>query len=559
MSRISDLIQGTPEWHQYRATHFNASDAAAMLGLSPHESRADLLRRMALGDTPEVSPAQQRVFDRGHEYEDTARPWAEEIVGDELFPVVLEAEPEDWDGLPLSASVDGLTMLDDTAFEHKTLNQALATALDAGEIPEQYHPQMEQVLMLTGAGRCLFMASAGDRDEERHAWYESRPEMRERLLNGWAQFRADLADYQYRETRPEPVAEPQAELPTVRVQVSGEIAVTDNLGKFGAALEAYIDGLNLSPATDQDFADLDAAVKSLKKAEDALTRAEEEALSQADSIQTLRALIDRYRDSARTVRLRAEKAVKAEKEARRAAIRQEAVDAVRTHAAVLGGKLPVAIGVPADLSAQIAAAMKGRKTLQSLQDAADQVVADAKAELTAQAERARANLDRIEKVGEEHRHLFRDTDRLAEMTPEHLESEITARIAEEERRLDAERERIRVEEEARAQRQAEQAARAAAMDTASPDPVDDKPAETCNHSEIPNSSPDEPATLNLGMIRDRLGFALPGSFIQIELGIEPTETRAKSMWFRESDWPRICRALAHYVNTRITASGEDAA
>ena len=559
MSRIVDLIQGSPEWHEYRVTHLNASDAAAMLGLSPHESRADLLRRMALGETPEVSPAQQRVFDRGHEYEATARPWAEEIVGDELFPVVLEAEPEDWDRLPLSASVDGLTMLDDTAFEHKTLNQTLTTALDAGEIPEQYHPQMEQVLMLTGASRCLFMASAGDRDEMRHAWYESRPEMRERLLNGWAQFRADLADYRHRETRPEPVAEPQADLPSVRVQVSGEIAVTDNLGEFGAALEAYIEGLNLSPATDQDFADLDAAVKSLKKAEDALTRAEEEALSQADSIQTLRALIDRYRDSARTVRLRAEKAVKAEKEARRAAIRQEAVDAVGTHAAVLGGKLPVAIGVPADLSAQIAAAMKGRKTLQSLQDAADQVVADAKADLTAQAERARANLDRIEKVGEEHRHLFRDTDRLAEMTPEHLESEITARISEEARRLDAERERIRAEEEERAQRQAEHAARAAAMDTASPDPVEDETAEAGNHSEIPNSSPDEPATLNLGMIRDRLGFALPGSFIQIELGIEPTETRAKSMWFRESDWPRICRALAKHVTSRINVVEEEVA
>ncbi|MFP4104858.1 MAG: lambda-exonuclease family protein [Phycisphaerae bacterium] len=472
MSRIVDLIQGSPEWHAYRAKHFNASDAASMLGISLYESRGDLLRRMALGQTPEVSPAQQRVFDRGHEFEAIARPWAEEIVGDELFPVVLEADAEDWDGLPLSASVDGLTMLDDVAFEHKTLNEALATALDAGEIPEAYHPQMEQVLMLTGAERCLFMASAGDRDEARHAWYESRPEMRERLLNGWAQFRADLAEYRHRETRPEPVAEPQAELPTVRVQVSGEIAVSDNLGEFGAALEAYIEELNLSPATDQDFADLDAAVKALKRAEDALTRAENEALSQADSIQTLRSLIDRYRDSARAVRLRAEKAVKAEKEARRAAIRQDAIDAVREHADRAGESLPVTIGVPADLGQQVAAAMKGKKTLRSLEDAADQVVADVKAEITASAERARANIARVEQVGETHRHLFRDLGTLAEMAPDHLESEITARIAEEERRLDAERERIRAEEEARAQQQAEHAARSAHLDTASPDPIE---------------------------------------------------------------------------------------
>ncbi|MFW6342487.1 MAG: lambda-exonuclease family protein, partial [Halothiobacillaceae bacterium] len=236
MSRIVDLVQGSPEWHAYRATHFNASDAAAMLGLSPHESRGDLLRRMALGQTPDVSPAQQRVFDRGHEFEAQARPWAEEIVGDELFPVVLEADAEDWDGLPLSASVDGLTMLDDFAFEHKTLNESLATALDAGEIPEQYHPQMEQVLMLTGAEKVLFMASSGTREDMRHAWYESRAEMRERILAGWRQFAADMASYEPTEPTPEPVANPQDALPAVSVQVAGEIAVEDNLPRFGEAL-----------------------------------------------------------------------------------------------------------------------------------------------------------------------------------------------------------------------------------------------------------------------------------------------------------------------------------
>jgi len=37
-----DLIQGTDSWIQHRAQHWNASDAPAMLGVSPYKSRAEL-------------------------------------------------------------------------------------------------------------------------------------------------------------------------------------------------------------------------------------------------------------------------------------------------------------------------------------------------------------------------------------------------------------------------------------------------------------------------------------------------------------------------------------
>ena len=39
------LVQSTPEWHAHRASHFNASDAPAMMGCSPHKSRTHLLER----------------------------------------------------------------------------------------------------------------------------------------------------------------------------------------------------------------------------------------------------------------------------------------------------------------------------------------------------------------------------------------------------------------------------------------------------------------------------------------------------------------------------------
>ncbi|MGL4479810.1 MAG: lambda-exonuclease family protein, partial [Aeromonas veronii] len=188
------LQQGTAEWHAHRSKSFNASEAAAMLGLSPYKSRAELLREKATGIVPDVDPNTQARFDRGHEYEAAARELAEEIVGSELYPMVFSAEV---DGLPLSASTDGITMLEDVTWEHKTLNQDLAAALDAGRIPEEYEPQMEQGLMLTGAEKCLFMASNGNKETMLYAWYESKPAVRARLLAGWKQFAEDLANYQH--------------------------------------------------------------------------------------------------------------------------------------------------------------------------------------------------------------------------------------------------------------------------------------------------------------------------------------------------------------------------
>src|SRR5690606_9179524 len=175
------LIQGSPAWHEHRAKHFNASDAPAMLGISSYKSRRDLLREKATGYAPEVDRATQERFNDGHRYEAIARPWAEEIIGEELYPVVLADEI---DGLPLSASLDGLTMLEEIAFEHKTLNAALTDNLINGVIPDEHHPQIAQQLLTPGATRRLRMASNGGRDTLHSARYDSNAEVREHLLAG---------------------------------------------------------------------------------------------------------------------------------------------------------------------------------------------------------------------------------------------------------------------------------------------------------------------------------------------------------------------------------------
>src|SRR3990167_1440653 len=111
-----NLIQGTPEWHKHRATHFNASDAPAMLGISRYKSRSQLIKELATGIVPEVDEATQRRFADGHRFEALARPLAEEIIGDELSPVTGTNGK-------YSASFDGITFGGTVIFEHKTLNQ----------------------------------------------------------------------------------------------------------------------------------------------------------------------------------------------------------------------------------------------------------------------------------------------------------------------------------------------------------------------------------------------------------------------------------------------------
>ena len=159
------LIQGSPEWHAYRAAHNNASDAPAMMGASPYKTRDQLIAERATGIVPEVDAATQRLFDSGHRFEALARPLAEVIIGQELYPVTGSLE-----GTRLSASFDGLTLLEDVAFEHKRLNQRLRAALSVpgctgADLPIEYQIQLEQQCAVSGCEQILFMASAWADDD----------------------------------------------------------------------------------------------------------------------------------------------------------------------------------------------------------------------------------------------------------------------------------------------------------------------------------------------------------------------------------------------------------
>lgn len=454
------LIQGSDQWHTHRATHFNASDAPAMLGLSPYKTRSQLLNEMATGIVPEIDAATQRRFDDGHRFEALARPIAEEIIGEDLYAVVGE------DG-KLSASFDGLTMDESIAFEHKTLNDELRAIMKDGcngsDLPEHYRVQMEQQCVVSGCEKVLFMASKFDADgtliEARHCWYKPDSDLRRKLGAGWNQFAKDLADYQAPAHEVVVTAAHTDSLPAVSVQMQGSIAVISNLDLFSDRLRAYVAALDMNPSTDQAFADCDQATKDLKKAEDALTTAEESALAQTASIEEMRRTVGNLRDLARTTRLQLEKVVKARKEQIKVEIVQEGKDALYAHLVSLIKRL----GKPylPDIHADFAGAIKGKKTVTSIRDAVSVVLANAKIEASAAADKIEVNLKSLTELASDHKFLFADTAQIVTKENDDLIALIKSRIAdhkaEQDRKLEAERERIREEERQRAER--EQAAR----------------------------------------------------------------------------------------------------
>jgi len=265
--KIVDLKQGTPAWHAHRLAHFNASDAPAMMGCSPYETRDELVRRLATGITPEVSEPLLRVYKAGHRAEKLARPLAEKIVGEELFPVTAVAD----DG-PYSASMDGITMGEDKAFEHKSLNNVLREAMFDGctgaDLPLVYRVQMEhQDLVGTGIEATLFMASKwyddGTLVEERHCWYAPDLALRAAIVEGWKKLEQDVAAYVHTDHAPAPKVEPKAKdakLPALRIEVRGEV-LASNVEDLRALAVGRIALVKTELVVDQDFADarVDAA------------------------------------------------------------------------------------------------------------------------------------------------------------------------------------------------------------------------------------------------------------------------------------------------------------
>lgn len=566
--QLHNLKQGSDAWNQFRLQHFGASEAAAMLGISPTTTRTELLHAKHTGIAKEFSDfVQAHVLDKGHEVEALARPIVEELIGDELYPATVSRGK-------LSASCDGLTMTRKKAFEHKQWSKELVAYVLEGIVPDYHMAQCQQILLVTEADEVIFTVSDGTRENfltvtvtPDDAWFE-------RIERGWEQFEKDLAEFVPVEFVAVPVGKAPESLPALHIVLKGEVSAS-NLATFKEVALTAIRSVNRDLQTDQDFADSAKARKWCEDIENKVAAAKEHALSQTASIDELFRTMDEISAEARRVRLELDKLEKARTQALNGEIVADGVKQFADHIRALNAAMPSPYmpSVPVDFGG----AIKGLRSVASKRDAVATELARAKIAANEIATRIGVNIKHLQEHASAHKFLFIDTPTIVLKAPDDLQALVANRINEHQRqeaaKEEAQRERILAEEAAKLQREADEkrraeeaeaqrAAQAAIAAAATPAPAPVKmeqavmaaapeeiscalftPAPARTSPAIPH---DSGARLTLGQINERLEVVSVNTEQLARMGFTATVNRSARTYL-ESDFPRMCAVIQRHL------------
>jgi predicted phage-related endonuclease len=573
MGTIVNVVQGSDAWHQFRLTHHGASEAAIMLGLSKNVKRSELIRMKATGIGKEFSDwVQKNVLDKGHEVEALARPIVERQIGEDLYPATYE------DG-KLSASLDGITLGGDIVFEHKQWAIDLAERVRQGVVPEDHLPQCQQILLVTGAKLVRFVVSDGTKENmvyaevlPDYAWFQ-------RIVDAWAQFEKDVAAYV-----PPTVVEPieivgsrPDQLPAIRSSVRGELILESNIKEWEAAALSYIKSVrDHELKTDEDFANADEAAKWCDASKQTLLGVRANLMSATGDVNTAVATLDRIASELDKTRIAFTNAIKTRKEARKEEMVITARRALDDHIAALNAELAPMRLLP--VAADFPGAIKGLRSIASMQDALDTTLATAKIAADNQARGIRANVAHFQKAAAGLEFLFADLGQLVHKAADDFATVVGARVAkhradeaereakrkaDEARRIAEAEAKVRADEAARfaAEQQrkdeaaaaeraralkAEQAATDAAVVIQSPTPIPPTVTRPMPTAYASASAPaTELPTLKLGQINERLGYTVTADLLA-QLGFVAHTDRSAKL-YRDSDFGAICAALAKHT------------
>ncbi len=566
-----NIVAGTPEWHANRSNYRNASDAPVVLGCSPYKTRTQFLDEKTSGIAQEHDAGTQARFADGHRFEALARTIGEEILDDDLAPVVGSVGS-------ISASFDGLNLMGKKPWEHKSLNNEIRASLphqgrnsyhhnDGTKLGKVYRVQMEQQLLVCGDTKCLFSATRWDGDtllEERHAWYHTDPALRAEILAAWEQFENDLEDHTPVARVAEAVGRTPETLPALRIEVTGMVTAS-NLQQYKEHALAVFSGINRELTTDAHFADAEKVVKWCGDVEERLAAAKQHALSQTASIDELFRAIDDISAEARRTRLELDKLVKARKEQLRSDIVAAGIAALKAHIAELNQLLghPYMPTVPADFGG----AIKNKRTIDSLRDAVNTTLANAKIEAIAIATKIQFNRELLNDELE-YGFLFPDSAQILLKAPDDFKALVQNRIAEHKAKESARLERIRAEEQEKAERAArqkladEQEAEAQRVAKALAESMKPEPKAAAvpalTHAQVVQQMPatvraamaPKPATaptMSLGDISTKLGFNVTSAFLA-SLGFEATTVKAARL-FHAEDFQAIGKAIIEHIES----------
>lgn len=216
MAPVGDIIvQGSPEWLEYRRTRGGASEAAALLGCSPWypKTPADLYDLKTGATTKYVSAAMQR----GNDLEAIARAYVERVYGEPFIPAMKSCA-----GHPrIIASLDGINFDGDVIIEIKApakgKDSDLWSFVSRNTVPPDYYWwQVQQQLLCSGARHAIFAVyqpAVGDpipglsvEESAITAIVTPDTDAHKRIIEVWADFFAALDSGTRPESDDEPVA-----------------------------------------------------------------------------------------------------------------------------------------------------------------------------------------------------------------------------------------------------------------------------------------------------------------------------------------------------------------
>lgn len=555
-----NLKQGGRGWLAYRANKKNASDAPAAMAVSLNRSRRSLVRQLATGITPEFSQfMQDRVLQKGHDFEHLAGPLMEQHAGVQLFPVVGYLGD-------YSASYDGLSMDWTIAAEHKTLNEALRECMFDGctgtDLPIYHQVQMEHQCMVNEAiERVLFMASKwtpqGELIEERHCWYTPNLKLRGQILAAWESVEQDARDYDPADDEPEALEKKVHEqLPVLNIDVHGQV-LASNLGDFERVVKQRITAIATELTTDQEFADAIEDARWLRDVADKMAAAVKAAREKMVDVDALFKMLEGLETLADSKALALEKKVKKEKEERKAKIVTDAQADLDQHIKALNAQLGSmwmkrVIG-PFD------ATIKGRSSLDNMRDLVAGALSVCKADASAQALRFTTNRAHLLQNDVDWISLFPDFATVGDKEPADFQGLALLRITQHQK----------AQEEAEAAKRAREAAAAAPAPVAAPTPAPASftpPAPPPDGSHMAATRPmlglfSEPTnvvamrttppaartsvpTLRIGVINDRLQhFTVTAEGLK-GLGFEPAGRERAAPLYHDDEFPAMCQAIA---------------
>lgn len=160
MKRSNKYKQNSRDWYTWRGRGLGASDAPAIMNVSPWTSRFELWgHKTGVLEREEPNVYQLQAMERGKRLEPIARGLYAEVVGSIEADVNCEHEEFDY----IRASLDGYIAEIDAIVEIKAPNKEDHAKALNGEVPTKYYPQLQHQLLASGAKCCHYVSFDGEK------------------------------------------------------------------------------------------------------------------------------------------------------------------------------------------------------------------------------------------------------------------------------------------------------------------------------------------------------------------------------------------------------------